>query len=132
KVRRIEPHDAHEIDPFPTRLGDAARGVDAAAVAIKQQRRHHARVERWLAPLRSIGARDLDEIQLFFHQVYHEVGEVILGHEVLHGWRQKLRLVDVPGAKCLAHDASQNLTRDSLASKTSLLSDYYSDTLLDR
>jgi hypothetical protein len=45
-----------------------------------------------------------------------------LGDEVLHGWRQQLRLVDVPGAKGLAHDAKQNLTCDSLASKTSLLS----------
>src|SRR5262249_40903142 len=89
-----------------------------------------ATVEWWLAPLRSIGARDLDEIQLFFQQVDHEMCEVVLGDEVLHSWRQQLRLLDVPGAKCLAHEARQNLTRDSLASKTRLLSGDYSDTLL--
>jgi hypothetical protein len=42
---------------------------------------------------------DLDEIQLFFDPAYHDVGEVILGDEVLYGWRQQLRLVDVPSER---------------------------------
>jgi hypothetical protein len=31
EIRRIEPHNAHEIHPFPARLGDPARRVDATA-----------------------------------------------------------------------------------------------------
>jgi len=34
KIRCIEPDNAHEIDALAARLGDAARGVDAAAVRI--------------------------------------------------------------------------------------------------
>ena len=36
EIRRIEPHNAHEINPFPARLGDPARRVDAAAIRIKR------------------------------------------------------------------------------------------------
>jgi hypothetical protein len=44
----------------------------------------------------------------------------------VHGWWQKQRLIDLPGAECLAHAAGENLTRASLASKIR----YYSDRLL--
>src|SRR5262249_27205658 len=48
EVRRIEPHNAHEIDALAARLGNTARGINAAAIRIEQQRRHHDRIERWL------------------------------------------------------------------------------------
>src|SRR4029077_8213587 len=59
EIRCIERHNAHEIDALAARLGDAARGVDAAAVGIEQQRSHHGRVEWRLAPLTPISAGDL-------------------------------------------------------------------------
>jgi hypothetical protein len=43
-----------------------------------------------------------------------------LGHKILHPRGQKQRLIDLPGAECLAHAARQNLTRPSLASKIRL------------
>jgi hypothetical protein len=49
-----------------------------------------------------------------------------LGHKILHPRGQKQRLIDLPGAECLAHAAGENLTRASLASKIR----YYSDRLL--
>ena len=45
--------------------------------------------------------------------------------EVLHAWWQKLRLIDLPGAKMLAHRAGTNQTRAKLNSD-------YSDRLLAR
>src|SRR5712672_4690074 len=45
-------------------------------------------------------------------------------HEVLHIRRQKQRLIDIPGAKILAHSPSLNQTRSELNSD-------YSDRLLE-
>jgi hypothetical protein len=47
--------------------------------------------------------------------------EMVLGHEIPHRRGQKQRIIDLPGAECLAHAARQNLTRPSLASKNRLL-----------
>src|SRR6516164_5384716 len=127
EIGRVERHYAHEIDPLPARLGDAARGVDCAAVGIEQQRRHHHRVERRLALLAGIAGRDLSQVQLLGHQTHHEAGEMVFGHKVPHARRQKLRLVDLPVAKCLAHAPAMNLSR---APRTSEKNCYYSDTLL--
>src|SRR5205823_10453575 len=49
--------------------------------------------------------------------------DVVLGHEVPHIRRQKQRLIDIPGAKVLAHSPSLNQTRWHLNSD-------YSDRLL--
>ena len=49
EIRRIERHNGHEIDALAARLGDPARGVDAAAIAVKQQRHHQAGIKRRLA-----------------------------------------------------------------------------------
>jgi hypothetical protein len=50
--------------------------------------------------------------------------DVVLGHEVPHIRRQKQRLIDIPGAKVLAHSPSLNQTRWDLNSD-------YSDRLLE-
>ena len=67
------------------------------------------RVERRLALLARLGGHDLDEIELVHDQAQHETGEMVLGYEVLH--RQRQRLIDLPGAECLAHKGRQNPTR---------------------
>ena len=36
EIRRIEPDDAHEVDTLAASLADTARGVDAAAVGIRE------------------------------------------------------------------------------------------------
>ena len=126
EIRCIKRHDAHEIDALTARLGNATRGVDAAAVGIEQQRRHHGRVEWRLAPLTAIGAADLDQVQIVSDQAQYKAGEMALSHKILHPRGQKQRLIDLPGAECLAHAAGENLTRASLASKIR----YYSDRLL--
>ena len=108
KIRRIEPHDAHEIHPLAACLGDPTRGVDAATVGIEQQRRHHGRIERRLAPLAAIGASDLGEVDIVPDQIQHKPGEMVLGHEVPHLRRQKQRLVNLPGAECLAHPQTES------------------------
>jgi hypothetical protein len=118
EIRRIKPNNAHEIDPLPARLGNSARGVDAAAVGIQQQRRHHDGIKRRLAALAAVRAGDLGEVDLLLH---HNAGEMALRNEVLHRRRQQQRLIDLPGAKCLAHIQGQNLTPASLASKIRLL-----------
>jgi hypothetical protein len=74
----------------------------------------------------AIGAADLDQVQIVSDQAQDKAGEMALGHKILHPRGQKQRLIDLPGAECLAHAAGENLTRASLASKIR----YYSDRLL--
>ena len=45
------------------------------------------------------------------HQPNDKPRDVVLGHEVPHIRRQKQRLIDIPGAKVLAHSPSLNQTR---------------------
>lgn len=51
---------------------------------------------------------------------------MVLGYKVLHARGQKLRLVDLPGTKCLAHAEGKNLTRAPTPAKSA----YYPDRLL--
>src|SRR5437588_12001810 len=62
-------------------------------------------------------------IQALPHQPNDKPREVVLWHEVPHIRRQKQRLIDIPGAKVLAHSPSLNQTRWHLNSD-------YSDRLL--
>jgi hypothetical protein len=103
EIRRIETNNAHEIYPFPARLGDPARRVDATAIRIKQQHRHHGGVKRRLAPLAAVGAYDQGEVNGFLSQAQHKAGQMVRTNEVLHRRWQKQRLFDLPGAECLAH-----------------------------
>ena len=89
EIRRIERDNAHKIDTLAAGQGDAPRRIDAAAIGIEQQRRHHMRVERRLTLLVRIGGHDLDQIELVHDQGQHETGEMAGGHEVLHCQRQQ-------------------------------------------
>ena len=64
RIRRIEPDNAHEVDPFARRLGDPARRVDAVTIAVQQQRRHHRRVKRRLPALARIRGFDLTKVEM--------------------------------------------------------------------
>ena len=90
---------------------------------MQQKRNHHARIERRLAEPTHIAAHDRLEIQALPHQPNDKPRDVVLGHEVPHIRRQKQRLIDIPGAKVLAHSPSLNQTRWDLNSD-------YSDRLL--
>ena len=68
KIRRIEPDNAQEVDPFARRLGDPARRVDAVAIAVQQQRRHHRRVKRRLPALARIRGFDLTKVERLEHK----------------------------------------------------------------
>src|SRR6516162_6369444 len=127
EIRHIEPHNAHEINPLAARLGDPAGGVNAAAVGIQKQRRHHDRIKRRLAKLAAIAASDLAEINFVPHNVQHKASDMALGNEIRHCHRQQQRLINLPRAKYLAHAKGRNLTRPSLTSKIR----YYSDRLLE-
>ena len=76
-----------------------------------EKRNHHARIERRLAEPTHIAAHDRLEIQALPHQPNDKPRDVVLGHEVPHIRRQKQRLIDIPGAKVLAHSPSLNQTR---------------------
>src|SRR2546430_1195790 len=97
----------------------------AASIAMQQKRNHHARSERRLAQPTPVAAHDRLEIQALPHQPNDKPRDVVLGHEVPHIRRQKQRLIDIPGAKVLAHSPSLNQTRWHLNSD-------YSDRLLGR
>jgi hypothetical protein len=103
EIRHIEPHNAHEIDPLAARLGDPARGVNAAAVGIQQQRRHHDGIKRRLAQLAAIRAGDLAKIDFVPHNAQHKASQMPLGNEIRNCHRQQQRLFNLPRTKCLAH-----------------------------
>ena len=82
EIRRIEPHNAHEIDAFVAGLGDAPRGVDAAAIGITTAP-SSSRDQTAVAPVRAIARSDPPEIDLS-DQAQNKTGEMVLRHEVLH------------------------------------------------
>lgn len=111
--------DAHEVHTFAASLGDAARRINAAAIGIEQQRHHQPGIERRLAVGRAIAGIDLVKIQLLADQRHDKAREMIRIDEVLHAWWMKLRLIDLPGAKMLAHKTGINQTRANLNSDSS-------------
>src|SRR5258705_1263201 len=60
-------------------------------------------MERRLALLAGVAGHDLGQVQLILHHVQHECREMLLVHKVSHSGRQEQRIIDPPGAKCLAH-----------------------------
>src|SRR5438105_7383422 len=124
EVRRIKRDNHHEIVPLAAGSSNASRRIQPACIAMQQKRNHHARIERRLAQPTPIAAHDRLEIQALTHQPNDKPRNVVLGHEVPHIRRQKQRLIDIPGAKVLAHSPSLNQTRWALNSD-------YSDRLLD-
>ena len=111
KIRRIEPDNAHEVDPFPRRLGDPARRVDAVAIGIKQQRRHHRRVKRRLPALARVSGFNCAKIEMLDHQRQDKASQVALADKVLHARRQQQRLIDRPRAESLAHNRAESDSR---------------------
>jgi hypothetical protein len=72
EVRRIQRRDHHEIGPLDARLGDPPGRIDAAGIAVQQQRHHQLRIERRLAKRAPVAAHDLAEAQAFPHQPQDE------------------------------------------------------------
>jgi hypothetical protein len=68
---------------------------------------------------------DVNAFEALPHQPNDKPRDVVLRHEVPHVRRQKQRLIDIPGAKVLAHGPSLNQTRWDLNSD-------YSDRLLEK
>jgi len=123
EVRRVARHDHHAIGALHGRPGDPPRGVDAARVGIEQKRRHHARIERRLPEPARVAGREGREIEALPDQRHDQPRQVGRRHVVRDARRQQLHLVDLPGAKMLAHDPARNQTRGNLGSD-------YSDRLL--
>ena len=111
KIRRIEPDNAHEVDPFARRLGDPARRVDAVTIAVQQQRRHHRRVKRRLPALARIRGFDLTKVEMLEHKRQNEPSQMVLADKVLHARRQQQRLIDRPGPEGLAHKQAESDSR---------------------
>jgi len=108
EIRRIETDDAHEVDAFPTGLGDPPRRVDPVAIAVEQKRRHHRRIERRLPPIDAIHPLDRLQIDLLHHQVQDEPRKVVLVDKLLNPRRQQHRLIDLPRAIALAHEQAES------------------------
>src|SRR6195256_4870758 len=124
EVRRIQRHYHHKIVPLPASSGDPPRRIQPTRIAVQQKRHHHPRVKRRLPEPAHIAARDLLEIEALPHQLNDKPRDMAFPHEVLHIRRQQQCLIDIPGAKILAHSSSLNQTRSKLNSD-------YSDRLLE-
>ena len=90
---------------------------------MQEQRRHHPRIERRLAERAPVTSDNPGKIKRFPHERHDQPRQMSLGHIVLNARRQKLCVVDLPGAKILAHKSARNQTRRLLTSD-------YSDRLL--
>ena len=97
-----------EVDPFARRLGDPARRVDAVAIAVQQQRRHHRRVKRRLPALARIRGFDLTKVEMLEHKRQNEASQMVLADKVLNARRQQQRLIDRPGPEGLAHKQTES------------------------
>ena len=111
EIRRIEPDNAHDVDPLARRLGDPARRVDAVAIAGHQQRRRHRRIERRPPALASVACFDLAKVELLKRQRQNEASQAALADNVLHPRRRHQRLIDRPGAEGLAHRQAESDSR---------------------
>jgi hypothetical protein len=108
EIRGVEANDAHEVDAFPTSLGDPPRRVHPVAIAVEQKRRHHRRIERRLPAIDAIDPLDLLQIDLLDHKAQNEPRKVILVDELLNRRRQQHRFIDLPGAVALAHAQAES------------------------
>src|SRR5580700_4269335 len=116
EVGWIARHDHHEVRPLHRRPGDPPRRVEAARIAVQKQRRHHPRVKRRLPQPAPVAAAHRGKVKLLSNQRHDQPRQMLLGHVVLHARRQKLRFIDLPGTKVLAHGYATNQTRPNLTS----------------
>src|SRR5260370_101754 len=115
--RRPNP-PSHRRKIMPRLAGPRGRPrrIQPARIAVQQKRHHHPRVKRRLPEPAHIAARNLLEIEALPHQFNDEPRDMAFRHEILHIWRQKQRLIDIPRAKILAHGPTLNKTRPEFKS----------------
>ena len=58
EVRPVQAGDRHDVDPLLAGAGKLTRGVEAAAVAVEQQRHHHAGMVGRVAALLGVACRE--------------------------------------------------------------------------
>src|SRR6202034_3720555 len=117
-------HNHYKIVPLTAGLRDPPRRIQSTRIAVQQKRHHHPRVKRRLPKPAHIAARDRPEIEALPHQLNDKPRNMAFRHKILHIRRQKQRLIDIPGAKILAHGPRLNQNRLELNS-------HYSDRLLE-
>lgn len=98
----------HEVKALFARPCQPPRRIDPAAVPVQQQRRHHPRIKRRIAAYLVIAVEDRRQIQVVADHVADEVRHMSGRYEFLHRTRQQLRLMNLPGAECLAHARSES------------------------
>ena len=108
KIRRVKADHAHEVDPLARRLGDPPRRVDAVAIGVKQQRRHHRRIKRRLPELAPVGSLDLPKVKMIEDQPNDKARQVVRADKILHARRKQQRFGNLPGAECLAHPQAES------------------------
>jgi hypothetical protein len=91
--------------------GSDPRRVDAVAISVEQQRRHHRRIKRRLPPLARVSRFDLAQIEMLEHQRQNKASQVVRADKVLHARRQQQRLINLPGAERLAHKQAESDSR---------------------
>jgi hypothetical protein len=107
KIRRVKADYAHEVDPLARSFGDPPRRVDAVAIGVKQQRRHHHGIKRRLSALAPVASLDLPKVKMIEHKRQNKPSQVVLADKILHARRQQQRLIDRPRAESLAHNPSR-------------------------
>ena len=103
KIGPVQAGDGHHVDALLAGAGQLTRGVEAAAVAVEQERHHHAGVVGREAALFRVGLQDGREVEGLAHRVPDEVRQVSWRDELKHGGRQQPALIDVPCAKHFGH-----------------------------
>lgn len=105
EVRPVQPGHRHNVEALLARPRQLPARINAAAVAVEQQRHQHPRMIGRLALLSLVHAKDRRKVQGFAHRVANEMRQVPGRHKVVNRGRQQPSLIHIPRPKGLAHAA---------------------------
>ena len=108
EIRPVQAGHGHDIDPLLTGTSELARRVQPPAVAVEQERHHHARMVGRVAALFRVGVENGREVERLPHRVAHEMRHMPGRHELVQRGRQQPALIDIPEAKHLGHKPNES------------------------
>lgn len=88
EVRPIQARHRHDVHPLLAGAGELARGGEAPAVAMEQERHPHARMRGREATLPGAGLQDGPEVEGLAHPIPDEVCHLSWRHELMPRRRQ--------------------------------------------
>jgi len=106
EIRPVQGGHCLKVEPLLAAPRDLARGVDAAAIGVEQQRHHHPRMIGRRSALLAIAGHDRRQVEPVAHHLAHKMRQMAGRHKILHRRRRQPNLIYIPRTKRLAHTIS--------------------------